>query len=385
MKIATPRLATFSGNYNYVRDGANQSLNRLMGYTLAQGFAVRIYSPTIATPAFEPTGDLVSVPSVAAPGRPEYRLSLGMGRAAKRDLDAFKPDIIHVAAPDALGHAAIRYARAHNLPVIASMHTRFETYPAYYGLGFLEPLVIKALRRFYKKCDAVVAPSHSMAQVLREQGMGENIGIWTRGIERKIFHPQQRDEAWRAAHGFTPEDVVIGYFGRLVLEKGLDVFVQVHDALKARGLAPKVLAVGEGPAREWFTQRVPDAVFTGFVMGQDLGKAVANMDVLLNPSTTEAFGNVTNEVMACGIPVVAVHATGSSDLIQDGVNGRLCPPKDIAALTDALAAYCLDADLRKAHGKAAFTASQAYEWDSVNQAMIDNYHRLLDEYAARRT
>ena len=69
------RIALFSGNYNYVRDGANQALNRLVGYLLRQGANVRIYSPTVDTPAFPPTGDLVSVPSIPIPGRAEYRLA----------------------------------------------------------------------------------------------------------------------------------------------------------------------------------------------------------------------------------------------------------------------------------------------------------------------
>src|SRR3982750_27243 len=78
MKPEEIRVALFSGNYNYVRDGANQALNRLVGYLLRQGVKVRVYSPTTDTPAFEPTGDLVSVPSVPVPGRPEYRIGLGL-------------------------------------------------------------------------------------------------------------------------------------------------------------------------------------------------------------------------------------------------------------------------------------------------------------------
>ena len=60
MKTEDLRVALFSGNYNYVRDGANQALNRLVGYLLRQGVSVRVYSPTTETPDFEPVGDLVS-------------------------------------------------------------------------------------------------------------------------------------------------------------------------------------------------------------------------------------------------------------------------------------------------------------------------------------
>ena len=123
------RVAIFSGNYNYVRDGANQALNRLVGYLMKCGVQVRIYSPTTDTPDFEPTGDLVSVASLPVPfGRGEYRMARGLTRAARRDLARFRPNIVHVAAPDLLGHRAISWARARGIPVLASMHTRFETY-----------------------------------------------------------------------------------------------------------------------------------------------------------------------------------------------------------------------------------------------------------------
>jgi hypothetical protein len=70
------RVALFSGNYNYVRDGANQALNRLVAYLLRQGVQVRVYSPTVEEPAFPATGDLVGIPAIPIPGRAEYRLPI---------------------------------------------------------------------------------------------------------------------------------------------------------------------------------------------------------------------------------------------------------------------------------------------------------------------
>src|SRR6184192_1585062 len=90
------RIALFSGNYNYHRDGANQALNRLVGYLLRQGVKVRVYSPTTDHPAFEPTGDLVSVPSVPIPGREEYQLGLGLWPSVRRDLAQFRPNVVHI-------------------------------------------------------------------------------------------------------------------------------------------------------------------------------------------------------------------------------------------------------------------------------------------------
>ena len=375
------RVALFSGNYNYVRDGANQALNRFVSYLLRQGAAVRVYSPTVDTPAFEPTGDLVSAPSFAVPGRKEYRVPYRLSGALRRDLKQFGPNLVHVSSPDPLGHRAVSWARAHGLPTVASVHTRFETYPRYYGLAFLEPLIESMLRRFYRRCDAIVAPSESMAQLLRDQRMSYDVGIWTRGIDREIFCPARRDMAWRRSLGIGDDMPVIGFIGRLVMEKGLDVFSDTVDQLAQRQVPHKVLVGGEGPAREWFENRLPGAVFTGFQKGVDLGRAVASMDMLFNPSVTETFGNVTLEAMACGLPTVAARATGSESLVTEGVTGRLIRPGAISAFADALQYYCVDTAARAAAGQAAQQRAERNGWDQVNQALVDTYLRVIRQRA----
>ncbi len=377
MKATELRIALFSGNYNYVRDGPTQALNRLVGYLMAQGAAVRVYAPTVANPAFAPTGDLVSAPSFALPGRSEYRVAMGLPGVLRRDLAGFAPNLVHVSAPDFLGHRAVTWARNHYLPVVASVHTRFETYLRYYGGAFLEPAAVAILRRFYRRCDAILPPSQSMVDLLREQRMNDDIGIWSRGVDRTIFTPAARDMAWRRDLGIGDTEFVIGFLGRLVLEKGLDVFASVIAELERRGVAHQVLVIGEGPARGWFASQVPTAVFGGFQEGSDLGRAVASMDVLFNPSVTETFGNVTLEAMACAVPVVAAIATGATSLIDDGVNGRLVDPSNIAGYADALQAYAEDRDLADDQGLAGESLSAAYGWDAINQKVVDKYLAVL--------
>ncbi|MCI4589650.1 glycosyltransferase family 1 protein [Sphingobium sp. BYY-5] len=381
MDVTGLRVALFSGNYNYVRDGANQALNRFVGYLLKQGAVVRVYSPTTDTPAFEPAGDLVSAPSFAVPGRKEYRVPYRLSAALRRDLNNFRPNLVHLSSPDPLGHRALSWARSHGLPTVASVHTRFETYPRYYGLAFLEPLIESLLRRFYRRCDAIVAPSESMAQLLREQRMSYDVGIWTRGIDRDIFNPERRDLGWRRSLGIADGVPAIGFIGRLVMEKGLDVFSDTIDKLTERRVQHKVLVVGEGPAREWLQNRLPDAVFTGFQMGADLGRAVAGMDMLFNPSITETFGNVTLEAMACGLPTVAARATGSESLVTEGITGRLIRPGAIGDFADALQHYCQDAAAREAAGRAAQARAERNGWDQVNQALVDTYLRVIRQRA----
>ena len=161
------KVALFSGNYNYVVDGPVKALNRLVAYLEGQGHEVLVFAPTARKAAFKHAGTLISVPSVAIPGRGEYRLALGMPEKVKRRLDQFQPDIVHLSAPDWLGYSALKYARRNRIPAVASFHTRFDTYPRYYKMSWLEPRLTDYLRRFYNQCEQVYAPAQSMADELQ--------------------------------------------------------------------------------------------------------------------------------------------------------------------------------------------------------------------------
>jgi glycosyltransferase involved in cell wall biosynthesis len=378
MAPADLRIALVSGNYNYVRDGANQALNRLVGYLLRQGCQVRIYSPTVAEPAFPPTGDLVSLPSVAAPGRPEYRIPLGLTRTVRKDLEAFAPNIVHIASPDASSHRAVSWARARKIPAVASVHTRFETYLAYYHLELFEPAVRALLRRLYLRCDALLVPAESTAAVLRAQRMNRNISIWSRGVDRTQFHPARRSVEWRRSLGIRNEELVVAFLGRIVMEKGLDVFAAVHDELVGAGVPHRVLVIGEGPARPWFEKALPTGIFVGHQEKDDLARALASADLFLNPSITETFGNVTLEAMACALPVVAAAATGATNLVRDGETGTLAEPGDIPALAAAIAAYAADPELRARHGAAGLAFAETQDWDVINGAVLKTYARAIE-------
>ena len=377
------RVALFSGNYNYLRDGANQALNLLVGHLLKRGVTVRVYSPTIPRPAFPPTGDLVDVPAFPMiGGRGEYKLGRGLPGIVKRDLAAYRPNLVHVSAPEFLGHRAVSWARRHDIPVVASVHTRFDTYPRYYGIGFLEPVVIWGLTRFYNRADMALTTGQSMTDLLHGWGVTTPMRIWSRGVNHARFNPARRDLGWRRMLGIADDEIAVGFLGRLVLEKGLGVFADVIAALERRGVKHKVLVVGEGPAREWFAERVPDAVFAGFQSGDNLGRAVASMDVFFNPSVTETFGNVTLEAMAAGVPVAAARATGAVDLVVEGETGFLIDPGDVEGYAAAIARIVTEPGLRDRLGAAGHAKAERYIWEDINETALDAYLETMARRAA---
>ena len=371
------RVALFSGNYNYVRDGANQALNRLAGYLLSQGVNLRVYSPTVEDPAFPPTGDLVDVPAIPIPGRSEYRLPISLSARVRRDLAEFNPNVVHISSPDFVGHRAVTWARRRKIAAVASVHTRFDTYCAYYGIEFLEPLARGIMRRLYHRCEVVMVPAESTAAILRAQHMNRDIAIWARGIDREQFNPERRDMEWRRSLGIADDEMVIAFLGRVVMEKGLDVFADAIHAFATFGLKYRVLVIGEGPARPWFEEQLPEGIFLGQQTGTDLARALASSDLLLNPSITEAFGNVTLEAMACALPVLAAEATGATNLVRPGVNGMLVDGIEPDEFADALAAYARNPEMRRRHGEAGLAAAKTMDWDTINASVIRAYRHAI--------
>lgn len=372
------RVAIFTGNYNHIRDGVSLTLNRLVDFLLKQSVEVLVFGPTIPEPAIDHAGKLISVPSVKMPGRPEYRFTTGFPKSARKELEAFKPDIVHLATPDILGVKALRWAEKNNVPLVSSYHTHFSSYLKYYKLSLLEPAMWKFLSWFYGKCRQVYVPSKSMAEILVEKKVTANLKIWERGINSELFNPGKRDLKWRQQKGFDDDDIIITFVSRLVWEKNLRLFAEVVNRLKEKYSNVKAMVVGEGPAREEMMELLPKGVFTGFLKGEELATAYASSDIFFFPSDTETFGNVTLEAMASGLPAVVANATGSKSLVDHGENGFRAPVEKSDKFFTLIEKLIVDASLRDQMSKASLEKSKKYSWDSINGKLLRYYKEVLE-------
>jgi len=375
------RIALFTGAYNHVVDGVSLTLNRLVSYLEAGSTPVHVFAPTIEDPPIEHAGVMTSVPSVPMGTRPEYRISLGMGLRAIKALNRFKPTIIHIATPDILGLQALFYARMRKIPVVASYHTHFSSYLGYYRMAWLTGAMWVYLRWFYKKCEQLYVPSESMAAVLREQGIEKGVQLWPRGVDIKRFDPARRSIQWRRDLGFEDDEVVILFVSRLVVEKGLDIFVQVANRLKSEGSKVRCLIVGEGPAKSMLVQQLPDAVLLGHLRGYDLPVAYASSDIFFFPSETETFGNVTLEAMASGIPTLCADATGSNSLVLHERTGYLCPGRDVDSFSKHIRCLIDDPERRARMGVAARAEAETYSWRLILGRIDSYYNQISDQHA----
>jgi len=369
------RVALITSSYNFIADGVALTLNRLVGYLEKHGVEVLVFAPVAQQPAFAHQGTLVPVPSLPLPGRPEYRLALGMAGYLKRQLLDFEPDIVHLAVPDLLGQAALALARTHNIPAVASYHTRYETYLRHYWyLAPLEGWLKRTLRSFYGQCREVYVPSDSVRDALLADGLRDNFKPWPRGIDTERFAPDKRSAAWRARHGIGADELVVLHVSRLVREKRLDTLTK---ALQATTVPHRVVIVGDGPDRDYVQTELPQAVFTGFLDGDALATAYASSDIFVFPSDSESFGNVTLEAMASGLPCVCADATGSRSLVAAGETGFLAPADDADGFARHIATLAGDRTLRRRMGEAARARALGFSWEETLAKMLGYYRALL--------
>lgn len=375
------KVALFTGNYNHIRDGVSLTLNRWVDYLEKAGIDVLVFGPTVKNPPLDHAGTLVPVPSLKAPGRPEYRITIGFPAVEKNRLQDFDPDIIHIATPDVLGFQAHRWARQHNVPLVSSYHTHFTSYLKYYKLQFAESLGWRYLRWFYSYCNQIYVPTNSMAEELKEHGIGsegDTLHIWARGVDTNQFNPEKRDLKWRREKGFEDDDVVITFVSRLVWEKNLKLYADIVRRLEAEFNNVKSLVVGDGPAMEEMKELLPNTVFTGFLTGNELAVSYASSDIFFFPSDTETFGNVTLEAMASGLPCLVADAAGSKSLVSHGENGFRASVENEQSFYEYGEKLLNDAQLRGRMSEESIKKSAEYTWEKINSGLLKKYYELAE-------
>jgi glycosyltransferase involved in cell wall biosynthesis len=260
-------------------------------------------------------------------------------RAPDRDrlfpaLDAFGPDLIHVHQPFLLGRRAQDYATSRRLPLVFTHHTLYhrEEDRAHLGeFAELESATRELAIAFSGLCDAVVAPTGSIAGHLRDQGVAGPIAVVPTGIDTTRFALGD-GAGFRKRHGLPAGAFVVGHLGRLVPAKRIAFLVEAIVAFLSGAPDAVALICGEGemaaPLADAFHEAgLSDRLFLrGRLDEGEIADAYAAMDVFTFASLTDTQGLVLLEAMAAGVPVLALRATGPQDVVTDGVSGRLLDP-----------------------------------------------------------
>lgn len=256
------------------------------------------------------------------PKYPQLKLGLPSKNALLKAWGTKRPDLIHIATEGPLGWSALQAAKILKLPVTSDFRTNFHSYCQHYGIGWLSKPIVAYLRKFHNRTAFTMVPTQSMRHQLEAYGFN-NVRVVARGIDTTLFHPSKRSQMMRDRWGATEQTIVLLSVGRLAAEKNLNLTIDTYQALKAAGRAVKMVFAGDGPMRSLTEAKCPDAVFMGMCSHEQLAILYASADLLLFPSLTETFGNVTLEAMASATPVLAFDCAAASDLVIHQKNGWL--------------------------------------------------------------
>ncbi len=261
------------------------------------------------------------------PRYPQLKLGLPSKKALLRAWSQKRPDVVHIATEGPLGWSALQAARVLRLPVTSDFRTNFHSYSQHYGVGWLSKPIAAYLRKFHNRTLFTMVPTHALKSQLQRAGF-DNLQVVARGVDTQLFHPTKRSSSLREQWQADDTTTVLLSVGRLASEKNLDLVVNTYHALRQSGRRVKLVFAGDGPYRSKLQTHCSDAIFTGMCSHTDLAVIYASADLLLFPSLTETFGNVTLESLASGTPVLAFDCAAASELIQDSLNGWLVAGDD---------------------------------------------------------
>jgi len=298
-------------------------------------------------------------------------------------LERFKPDLIHITGPSEVGMLGAGLAHHLNLPLAASWHTNVHEYAARRSDWFLrllpkrhsaatgqtiEDLAMAAAAKFYSVARVLFAPNPELCALL-ERMTGRPCHLMPRGVDAELFHPDKR------RRDPQDRDQLLGFVGRLSIEKNVTLLAQVQEELERMGHRSfRFLIVGHGAEEQWLRERMPRAEIPGVLKGEALSQAYANMDLFVFPSHTDTFGNVVLEAMASGVPAIVSPDGGPKTIVRDGVTGRIVPDDGFAA---AVAEVLSNPEKHAAMRLAARAHALTMSWDAVFEGVYAAYSGLM--------
>ena len=354
-------------------NGVSRTLGKLVDHLEQSGDTVQVIHPDYGQPAAGVDHHLVK--AWPLPFYREVSVPLPPFGAVHRAIDAFQPDLIHVATEITLGLSSLRQALRSRVPVVSSFHTNFDQYCDHYRLGWAKGVAWRYLRWFHNRTLETYVPSRATIADLEGRGF-ERLVLWPRGVDGSLFRPDRagRDRVRRAL-GFGPDDVVIGHVSRLAAEKNVGYLARALKAVGEGRPNVRFLFVGDGPARPDLEREMgPNARFVGYQGGEDLADHYAAADLFAFASLTETFGNVVLEALASGLPVVAIRAGGVGEIVRPGETGILVEPGDApSVMASALIGLADDPSLRREMAESARAYALTQTWPAIMGRLREHY------------
>lgn len=327
------RIGVFADSYKPYVSGVVRSIETFTQELTALGHEVYIFAPRY--PHYrERSSNVFRFHSVRAPANPDFSLAIPLSARISTTMARLNLDIIHVHSPFLLGRLGVNCARRFGLPLVFTYHTLYEQYVHYvpFGQPLARELMVRMSRSFCNKCDLVITPTKKIKNLLSQYGVKTSIVVVPTGVDLTKF--KSGDPSWlRDNYGIGSEEQVLLFVGRLTKEKNLDFLLEAFRLILTGVPSARLVIVATGPEEQHLKDLAENlgisdrVIFTGYLPQSQLISCYHGADLFVFPSVTETQGLVLLEAMAAGLPVVAVDAYGVSDMVSNGRDGLLVPPR----------------------------------------------------------
>jgi len=387
--MRAPRVAYFPDSFHEINGVAHTSRN-FVAYAERHELPFLCVRAGGRETAFEQTGELrtLELGRSRASVRMEKDLEFDAifwryAGTIRRELERFRPDVIHITGPSELGIFGAYFAWELDVPLAASWHTNVHEYAAR-RLGWLtqhlserqgavtengvEAGALWATSQFYRLAKVLFAPNDELCRML-EKTTGRPCYLMQRGVDTEWFAPAHR------TRGAQDSTVVLGYVGRLSVEKNVALLARVERELAAMDVGGmRFLIVGHGSEEAALRRELRQAEFAGVLRGPALAEAYANMDVLVFPSHTDTFGNVVLEALASGVPAVVTPDGGPKYIVRDQETGFVTQDDRFAG---AIAELVRDRARLERMRLTAREYALGCSWDAVFERVYAGYETAL--------
>jgi 1,2-diacylglycerol 3-alpha-glucosyltransferase len=344
------RIAVFSDSYKPYVSGVVNSLDTFGRELRKMGHQWYIFAPTYPGYVDDEPGVFRFV-SVAAPTNPDYRLAIPLSLAVCRRLRELQIDVVHTHSPFLMGGLGARAARRLKLPLVFTYHTLYEEYVHYSPVarGFARRLMRRISKQYCNRCDTVIVPTQAIRELLDRYGVQTEVVVNPTGIDLSRYENLDRSFL-RVNYGIPADHRVLLFVGRLGKEKNVHFLIRAFSKIADEDDKVTLVMVGGGPERadlEEFARSLgvqQRVIFAGPKQPGEMPTVYAGADIFVFTSTTDTQGMVITEAMAAGLPVVAVKAYGSGNVVDHGVNGLLTSV-DEAEFATAVTTLLRDASL----------------------------------------
>ena len=377
------KIAMFTNTYLPHVGGVARSVKTLEDACRAAGHEVRVIAPDFF--GQKPTPNVFRVPAVQNFNGSDFSMRIPVPNLIRDYIEDFKPDLIHSHHPFLLGDAALREAWKMRIPIVFTHHTLYERYTHYVPLDSpaLKRVVIQLGTEYCNLCDQVIAPSGSIARLLRERGVITPIEVIPTGVDLEFFASGD-SMRFRTQHQIPQQARVIGHVGRLAKEKNVLFIADAVASTLHEDPSAVFVVVGEGEDHadmmEILRQKAAECQIhaVGKLTSQDLVDAYAAMDCFVFASQTETQGLVLAEAMAAGVPVVAIDGPGVREIVKHDENGLLLNGKATAdEFALVVGALIGNTELLGYFTQKAKETAEEYSAKACVQCVIQCYEKLI--------